>query len=1813
VVWDQDGGVHVNEIITSANHHPESASRGVLTKIDTYKHLFNDGIDFYNAISVSLAGVCCLGEALPYAEAEKLVLALKMGIAIRDEILEQLDVDLEDVQDDTVDFLKFESVVFPEVPDDTVNDVIIDKEFMSDVSSCDSRHKMVFGKSKYTMSCKKSLSQTLYELKGSHEVNEIVHLPMIRLGSRGNHTAAQDYFPLLMRTGPLIHQHRDLESLKEIPVKQRPKGERHQAVSSFNVKLTNENLKEFAKRGVMAKKFKDDPDITEMRTRRKNGYAGCCATHDITDYIESDPQLVDSSYISWLADMADDLEIKDGSGVENKMKFMGQCKLEECFALHVLDRIINELTFAFKINPRDTEGKEFIIKDLNMNGLQLVIRTTRSAGMGEPPIFFFLASDEPFESISSLFEEVHFTSGVYHTKFVSLTRQKVCHLTNCLSTMLGLWETANRSFSYHYTDRVSVSMFRYFLLHYLEDKEYTSKSMSLMRYYYMELIASSSISRSEKIVSKLELPIRSRLYLWNLHHLRNSRDLDVEMGGTPGNEDDYNDSDEISAFELSISNMSSRELRFSISTPWGGTASNLEQVLYLCYVNHTHNKDEQSSFTGAKQIVNKICKEERALSHSKHVKGDRSELVNVESYVHHDWSMKAVKTGAELLRRKLLKKDPELYAGALRKLKSVRMEDLASTKSSTVDTFRGEVSVFSDLQNLQKRAKCYEQLLKLDLQGLNLLDNMQDLVDMCLELNDLSVKVSMFKKPQLTGVREILILDIISRCLVRCLEEVSKHLCLLEESEMLTKPKEKMSTLAAHNDKIMKRRLKHTMTTRMSLDKTTWCQLFVNPVFYTMLSTLIPEMSEMFAFILNIHSRKKLELPKDLVDAFLSHPETEVSSEETNKLKEEFLGRSEPDLIEGPKRVLLRNESNMLQGILHYTSSLLHVCLTLYLKQMLKTKANQLDIILHMTTNVSSDDSGLLVTVTTDHDDYEALFKEFSEFMSRCIWHVDRAFCVETSAIKSTVTNRPLYEFNSAFYSGNTISPCFIKFIFPCFYDIPSETLRGRINSYHNALGDLRANGADGVTCSYVSFLQCICALNGLGAISMGFFDNYSAPIFIHKLSDIGAYRPYPPTCAGLIGPELGDFEACLSSDDTRRLLGSLSRGAFSGSDPIEDVNMNFRLWPTARHKQSLRSLGIPHDYTDHLDFDDLRILFFPAYTVEEMEMKIKINVSSRSVAKSFGFLDRADSISTQTFLLWDRIFEDKDGDLSLNELVKVRDTDLKIQQLFPNYNDLMMILEACKKPIRFKVLRTRAKLRLHTYAGYYTGYPNSREIDKAIRYYWYGERSMAKHQAEACLSDIKNLLPWFSENRDLCLLKSGYSSALSLINKVKSFAIDSKERAFLSRGNTTERSSFIESFCFLNMMSGYSAEYGDPLPSRVRASGFSTSPITSAIENRLNDWKFFLSHCEEAEIKRFEYEMDCDIRNLVNHSVGELKTMTLNKSTRVFALEMLSLVNRESFIKLCDITATNLAWVEPQEQNERNDYIGYGKFVLRLSEGSIEGTVYDNDLLSIKCTEDIVNLDRVLNSFLPGFRRTKDTDVKRVGGIGVPFPEHLCYQKGRIWLCKPYRDSSGEQKKARLRAVYTRTRYINEQNPFIMVDRSYGALRAYLSRSKSIELFNEAFREKSNEERKSKNMKYQDHSLTVIKRMLVDKASKSFDLVIRGGMIETAQSDCGSDDDLSDFDFDDLSFETASVVNEHIEVEDYDFDIFGFLPEGEGENVVHLLYHPLLTEFLKRFNQRNGPGLAFDTLIHEIEISLGVYTSDHRDSVKRLILDILG
>jgi hypothetical protein len=201
-----------------------------------------------------------------------------------------------------------------------------------------------------------------------------------------------------------------------------------------------------------------------------------------------------------------------------------------------------------------------------------------------------------------------------------------------------------------------------------------------------------------------------------------------------------------------------------------------------------------------------------------------------------------------------------------------------------------------------------------------------------------------------------------------------------------------------------------------------------------------------FAWLLIKHTNKKCYYPDHLIAAWINHQDKSHTRDPLLTIKKrEFLMN---------KKLFFTNESNMGQGILHYTSSLFHLCVVSFREEIYNRMCKRLEITpCKIIDLVSSDDSYTAQAFTNDTK-MSVHVKLFLKAQSVA----ERLLNVETSKSKSSIS--PIIgEFNSLFISNLTTYPTLIKFSLASVNTFGTDSFSQLIKESYNSMRSLVENG----------------------------------------------------------------------------------------------------------------------------------------------------------------------------------------------------------------------------------------------------------------------------------------------------------------------------------------------------------------------------------------------------------------------------------------------------------------------------------------------------------------------------------------------------------------------------------------------------------------------------------------------------------------------------------------------------------------------------------------------------------------------------------
>jgi len=656
------------------------------------------------------------------------------------------------------------------------------------------------------------------------------------------------------------------------------------------------------------------------------------------------------------------------------------------------------------------------------------------------------------------------------------------------------------------------------ILIYLEDKRSTSKMLQNIRYLVMTSI--SLTPKYSSVFEKMSDPIRSPLQLFLLrkaivyYEKMKKWDLpnSIKFGSVKYDHKSHTFLDSLGGSVIMLPHP-------IVSSP-SGTAD-FSQILSEMYFTMLFNKNQDDPTHASFQILDKIIEGEENFQSVKQqgnhlgYKTGMSDIefanMIVDRPKNHQFSRKAIEIGSKLLRTHLGDEVGDHFVVAAEKGNMNKtLDEYATFKSSAMRSR----NIFDPNQKIQNpRRRCLEGVLSLLEEGVY---TSYQVVD---KYKEEETYYHVFKKNQIGGVREILILPITNRIRINVLETFSRNLCQFDRREALTHGSTKNDSLKAmlYNSKKLSG-LRAPM--HLTFDKSKWGPSFVPIQFIYLFSIFKDKIPGLFSFFVDLlirHQNKECLLPERLTKAWHndSHDEHSKSYPQLRPLKLKFL----KDF-----KLSMKNESNMGQGILHYTSSLLHLCLISFRDEIYKRLCQKMNYNHEDHEDIlSSDDSYTIFCPELYKNNTATFVKHKLTLFLKAQRIAELLFNCRTSNVKSSV-NPFVGEFNSLFISNMTFMPTLFKFCLSSVHPVNTDSFFRMVKESYGASRQIVENGG-GLDLYTISALCNKRYCESVYHVNTGGVNNYKNFGLSHIPYHLGVFPIFNPALMVIFGPEYYNYK----------------------------------------------------------------------------------------------------------------------------------------------------------------------------------------------------------------------------------------------------------------------------------------------------------------------------------------------------------------------------------------------------------------------------------------------------------------------------------------------------------------------------------------------------------------------------------------------------------------------------------------------------------------------------------------------------------------
>ncbi|AFH88995.1 polymerase [Punique virus] len=1014
--------------------------------------------------------------------------------------------------------------------------------------------------------------------------------------------------------------------------------------------------------GVCGKKNSNLGAVKEARVRSKKGFS---IDHDIskvTDYLFSDDlsclQCEDGLYNPLSVDhplrmLAMGLHQPTMIHSDDLMPETLECHSDILKTplgswLQMVSIIGAELSASVK---QHVKPNQFIVKRLMNSGIFLLIKPTTSKGH----IFVSLAVDKRLLAMeidkSGVFKPSIDAGDLLVTDFVSFKLSKITNLCKASAVMeasICFWAECYGYNPWDFIKRTGERrlreawfMMKLSLLTMLEDKAATEELQTMQRYVIMEgFVSLPEIPRPYKMLSKIPKVLRSELQVFLTQRL-------------------FFTIQRISKHPFVLHKMNSVIKWKDLFNPYSGdNIDELQILISCCYNGYFKNKEEETEPSALSAMYKKIIE----LEHLRPKSDDFLGYKDPEEPKMHEFSRSYLKLLCDHAKAKLKRQYgrgvlAQIESSIVREVSSITLERLATLKATS--NFNDSWYVYKDVKDKNyTRDKLLVKMTKFAHRGKTLAIEMFDECMTRIEEKG-CMEICLFKKQQHGGLREIYVMGADERIVQSVIEAIARAIGRFFDSDTLCNPANKMRIPETHGQRAKKRCGRSVWTCATSDDARKWNQGHFVTKFALMLCQFTPE--EWWPMIIrgcSMFTNKFMMMNLDFLRIIDSHKELNIEDEFVTKLFKAYHGESvEPWIDQG--RTYLKTSTGMMQGILHFTSSLLHslhqefirtASLQLFTQRMGSDAASR--VVCDMMQG--SDDSSMMISFPADNEKIRMRYK----LVAAMCFRIKKSLGIYAGIYpseKSTSNTDFVMEYNSEFFfHSQHVRPTIRWIAASC--SLPEvETLVARQEEAANLLTSITEGGGSFSLAAMVQQSQCTIhyMLMGMGVSAL--FGEFTKAISKWMDPGLGFFLFDNPYSAGLSGFKYNLYRAIMNSNlksvysfFMKRVKGGSVRadGIISEScsvSPGGAIVMSSTLrWGSVEKFKRLRNrLNIPEDWREMIN-ETPEILYRAPQTGTEIMLRIAEKVHSPGVVSSLSTGNAVCKVmASSVYFLSACIFED--------------------------------------------------------------------------------------------------------------------------------------------------------------------------------------------------------------------------------------------------------------------------------------------------------------------------------------------------------------------------------------------------------------------------------------------------------------------------------------------------------------------------------------------------------------------------------------------
>nr|APG79243.1 RNA-dependent RNA polymerase [Beihai bunya-like virus 2] len=1191
----------------------------------------------------------------------------------------------------------------------------------------------------------------------------------------------------------------------------------------ITLSLSKAAKEELALRGVLGKKLRFAKFMKMRREETQKHFHPDSNIQDIQDFVDSFPDRLDSSTVSH---QETSLSLLSFATPESKWKPMDTYD-------KMKDNVYDMLVFLADLNfelaasaAHSCKSKDFILKKMSRWDAFLVIKPTKSQ---EHTFFSLMMRTRNDLHLGRVFPRAHKCGDYQFYDFRSVNLASIECLIRLPECYLGV--------KYIAQSRALLKNLAMGLLMALDGKSDAEEVVTKSRYMYMKATQIPWHARNPWIVLEgLPSRPRSRLTLFLLHRCvcLVPRLSDMKITEISDEEDKWEN----------IPNLVSDDL-----------LSNWEDVLQVIYTGYFRNKNAFSSSNQFMAMLEKIVKPEMELQedeayHDAVLKGNSMSPKKMEwnsgflELCVDRWLIQCSKNGMPEVKKYVTEE-------FLNRLSKVHLDELATLKASNVDLVEKEF--LENSKNMPREKLVTVVHREVSDFGETMADALPVAIQKIADRGG-SMMISLFKKAQHGGLREIYVMDLASRVVQYSLEVLGRVLCDTLPHEAMTHLAVKNRYRQEHSAKVQTRlnilQKKCSEVKSFTLfdndDAEKWNQYHHVQKFAKMLEMCTEEILHPYIRVgLSQWMNKRIRMDYSMCKSMKDNVYI-PSSPVAKYIRDGFIGEISSEIAK-PHMMDLRIESGMMQGLLHFVSSALHALCMLgfeYMKlKMISHLKRQIrrvkpDLILEVisTAIVTSDDSICCNTVLTNMNSSQAIV--LGSTMCSAVKLVSGMYVgITSSRKKASYGTAPISEFNSQWMDRREVlRPC-IRHVLACF----TSTCIGNFMEQQDEMASLRQQALEsGCSIHHVSFINLLQGLfyyRMAGSCTNAIFDSLT-PLFM-SLPDpnAGFFMMDDPKFAGIMSVDHSAYNLALKTNLGARYNLCLSEPVHltGASGSIRSsTSMTIYFNRMTKHKALLETIdhkGVREYMEKHPD-----LLYRKPKSLEETQMVIAVklmtakvlqsmskdnNVAARQIASSVyhfsaplvlpdqEFLDRVTGIDIDTMPTKTSIaqllskyeyacrYEAEQGRRVLTPLAKV--WYFPQHKEFDRLNELSAALESRVEWAHEVEPKTATVIEV--IRSQFSDIP----LVKCCAFRWFNLKDYFTNESlmEVTWHEVREKYPFLQDTHDETLSASGLSHPIQLRNALDRTEKKGKVIRPTSRGGRAMRSTGLASFISYNFMKG--------------------------------------------------------------------------------------------------------------------------------------------------------------------------------------------------------------------------------------------------------------------------------------------------------------------------------------------------------------------------------------------------------------------------